>query len=257
MDKHSVAVAAHEERNGFVHQLVLGAHAVACRDENALTAFVEARKRFAATEYLLVVLEFESGREAAREIVGAADKRERNGAEVGCGLTEILRACQQAAALIVNLDTPRLFVDSHAAMRTRVNDLALVLFNSPRVVLWNRPGEHQRLSICYRNVPRGDSQTQRARTDETDRKRQGRILIVFGRRKLTGLPTHETNVDFVERKRCIAPVAVPQQRPLARCRVERSDAAPDEVHVVGPLKIQTDVYRIAEHLRLNNRRSEA
>ena len=80
---------------------------------DVLSALVETRKRFAATKYLFVVLKFETWRRCVVKIARATDKGKRNRSNERCRVADVLRAREQASALIVDLDMPGLFDDAH------------------------------------------------------------------------------------------------------------------------------------------------
>ena len=131
VNEHAVAVAAHEERNRLVHILVLHAHAIACVSDDLLAALVQARERFAAAENLFVVRQLKGRGDAAAQVAGAADERERNGDGVGVRVVDVLRARQQAACVVIELDVPGILDNHHAPVSARIGDLFVSLRHLP------------------------------------------------------------------------------------------------------------------------------
>src|ERR1041385_4807675 len=152
--EHALAVAAKKERNRLVHVLVLRTHAVARRDEHVLAPLVKACERLAAAEDLFVVLQLERRRDATREIARATHEGKRDRSDVSGWIADVLCARQQIAALVVDLNVPRLLDDADSAVRAGVSDLAIVLLDAPRVIFRHWTSEHQRLAVAQRHRAR-------------------------------------------------------------------------------------------------------
>ena len=157
MYEHAIAVAAEEERNGFVHELVLDAHAVARPRVDLLTALVEARERLAAAENLFVVLQLEGGGCHAAEVARAPDEGERDGREVCRRVADGLRARQEVARVVVELDVPRVFDEPHLTVSARVRNALVGLLGLPSVVGRRRADEHERVRVARHLCARSEA----------------------------------------------------------------------------------------------------
>jgi hypothetical protein len=77
--EHAVTPAAHEERNGFIHAVMLDPMSVVGPQDDLLTALIETGERFPAAEDLLVVGQSEGSRELASVFGGGASETKRKG----------------------------------------------------------------------------------------------------------------------------------------------------------------------------------
>src|SRR5215471_1546518 len=143
MNEHSVAVAAHEEWNRFVHSPRLYAHGISGKQDYLLAPLVQPGKRFAATEYLFFGRKLKARRHAAAKVNRAPHEREghRLGKGLGC-VPDIHCASQHLARAIEELEPPRVFDQPYLAISALVGNGVLVFFDLPRIVARNRPCEH-------------------------------------------------------------------------------------------------------------------
>src|SRR5688500_107001 len=150
MHKHPITVVTQKKWYRLVHEFALRAHSVSRRHQNALSSLVESREGFSTTKYLLIVLQLKSRRNATCKITRTTHKGKWNGSDETCWISDVLRACKQAPALIVDLDVPWLLDNSHSTMRACIDNFTIVFFNSPRLICRNGSCKHHRLNIVKR-----------------------------------------------------------------------------------------------------------
>src|SRR5689334_12470111 len=107
------------------------------------------------------------------------------------------------SCLVIELDVPGLPDNPHFSIGALVTYCLIVLLDSPGVVGWHCASKHQRGSVTHRDRPGGQAESNSARTNESDGKGKLWILIVLGSRKLRCPAACKTDVDLVERERCV------------------------------------------------------
>ncbi len=114
------------------------------------------------------------------------------------GIADVLGARQEATVIIKNLDMPGILDKPYTSVCAGVRDGLGRLFDSPcRVRLW-RAVQHYRgfIGNWGRACIKSDSDS--AGTDEADRERETRVLIVFGGGKFGRSTFYEHVINFIE-----------------------------------------------------------
>ena len=247
MQEHSIAAAAHEKRDRFVHSLILNAVGVARPQNEFLPALVEAGERFAAAKNLLAGRERERGVDAARIIRRAAHEGKReNRRERSAVVQLVVRPGEQPPLGVADFNVPRIFQNRHRAKFARVTMAAADFPVFPRIVFRHFAGEHQFPDVFMGLRPARDANADCFWRDKLNGKWQRRICGVFIFRKFIWPDRVDDGEHIVERLPRRILRALIKDFSAAGGRIETGEFVREKIGVREIAEVAADVHRLVE-----------